>query len=143
MKHGSSALNTCFQKIQRGIPEQETDSGLIVHSWFCDNKKACLADFVVATVDQMLMMALKRKHVMLLHVGLSEKVVVIDEVHAYDAYMNEYLEMALQWLGYYKNACDPAVRDASGKPENVAGSLHTSESENPKRPLKTKWGIRF
>lgn len=73
LKHGSSALNTCFQKIQRGIPEQETDSGLIVHSWFCDNKKACLADFVVATVDQMLMMALKRKHVMLLHVGLSEK----------------------------------------------------------------------
>ena len=44
LKHGSSALNTCFQKIQRGIPEQETDSGLIVHSWFCDNKKACLAD---------------------------------------------------------------------------------------------------
>ena len=38
LKHGSSALNTCFQKIQRGIPEQETDSGLIVHSWFCDNK---------------------------------------------------------------------------------------------------------
>lgn len=84
-----------------GIPQEESDSGLIIHNWFCDSKKACLADFVTATVDQMLMLALKRKYVMLLHLGLSEKVVVIDEVHAYDAYMSEYLEMALQWLGSY------------------------------------------
>ncbi len=101
LKHGSAGLNKIFKNIQQGIPEEESDSGLIVHSWFCDNKKACLADFVVATVDQMLMAALKRKHVMLLHLGLSEKVVIIDEVHAYDAYMNQYLERALQWLGAY------------------------------------------
>lgn len=101
LKHGNAEMNTAFQKIQKGIPEGETDSGLIVHSWFCDNKKACLADFVIATVDQMLMAALKRRHVMLLHLGLSEKVVIIDEVHAYDAYMNRYLERALQWLGAY------------------------------------------
>lgn len=101
LNHGSAALNPLFQNIQRGIPQEESDSGLIIHNWFCDSKKACLADFVTATVDQMLMLALKRKHVMLLHLGLSEKVVIIDEVHAYDAYMNEYLEMALQWLGSY------------------------------------------
>ena len=36
LKHGSSALNETFQKIQRGIPgdEEESESGLIVHSWF-------------------------------------------------------------------------------------------------------------
>ena len=101
LRHGSAAFNDAFQNIQKGIPEEYTDSGLVVNSWFCDSKKACLADFVVATVDQMLMMALKRKHVMLLHLGLSEKVVIIDEVHAYDAYMNQYLEQALQWLGTY------------------------------------------
>ncbi len=67
LKHGSAELNKVFKNIHKGIPEEESDSGLIVHSWFCDNKKACLADFVVATVDQMLMLALKRKHVMLLH----------------------------------------------------------------------------
>lgn len=101
LKHGSAEFNEVFRKIQRGIPDEESDSGLIVHSWFCNNKRACLANFVVATVDQMLMMALKRRHVMLLHLGLSEKVVIIDEVHAYDAYMNQYLERALQWLGAY------------------------------------------
>ena len=101
LQHGNAALNETFQKIQRGIPEEESDSGIIVHSWFCDSKKSCLADFVVATVDQLLMLALKRRHIMLLHLGLSEKVVIIDEVHAYDAYMNQYLERALQWLGAY------------------------------------------
>ncbi len=101
LKHGNAALNNVFRNIQKGIPEEENESGLIVHSWFCDNKKACLADFVVATVDQLLMLALKRRHVMLLHLGLSEKVIIIDEVHAYDAYMNQYMERALQWFGTY------------------------------------------
>ena len=101
LQHGNAALNETFKNIQQGIPGQESDSGVIVHSWFCDKKKSCLADFVTATVDQLLMLALKRRHVMLLHLGLSEKVVIIDEVHAYDAYMNKYLERSLQWLGTY------------------------------------------
>ncbi len=101
LRHGGAALNERFQQIQRNIPDEETDSGMIVHKWFCNPKQACLAEFVVATVDHLLMMALKRKHVMLLHLGLSQKVVIVDECHAYDAYMNQYLERALQWLGAY------------------------------------------
>lgn len=101
LKHGSASFNEAFANLQREIPDEDSGSGLIVHSWFNDNKKVCLANFVVATVDHMLMMALKRRHVMLLHLGMSEKVVVIDEVHAYDAYMNRYLERALRWLGAY------------------------------------------
>ncbi len=102
--HGASMLNKNFMDIERGIPDcyDDVDGGVVVHSWFCGKKQSCLADFVVGTVDQFLMAALKRKHVMLLHLGLSQKVVVIDEVHAYDAYMNCYLERALSWLGIYR-----------------------------------------
>lgn len=127
LKHASADLNPTFRKIQRGIPAEETDSGLVVHSWFCENKKACLAGFVVATVDQMLMSALRRRHVMLLHLGLSEKVIIIDEVHAYDAYMNQYLERALQWLGAYHT---PVILLSATLPAQRRAALIQAYSQN-------------
>ncbi len=82
------------------ISEDEA-GGVSVHSWFEGSKKALLADFVVGTVDQLLMAALNRRHVMLRHVGLAGKVAIVDECHAYDAYMNQYLDRALAWLSSY------------------------------------------
>ncbi len=79
----------------------QNQEGLEVHPWFQGNKRALLADFVIGTVDQFLMVSLKRKHFMLRHIGLAGKVVVIDECHAYDSYMNMYLERSLQWMAAY------------------------------------------
>ncbi len=131
LRHGGADLNPCFQEIQRGIPEEETDSGVIVHEWFCNPKKACLSEFVVATVDHLLMMALQRKAVMLLHLGLSQKVVIIDECHAYDAYMNRYLTCALEWLGAYHTPVIllSATLPAKRRMELVRAYLHQSHSD--------------
>ena len=104
LTHGNAALNEDYRELFTGHSNLniESDSGLIVHDWFSGRKQTLLSDFVIGTVDQLLMAALKQKHVMLKHFGLSGKVVVVDECHAYDAYMSQYLDMAIKWLGIYK-----------------------------------------
>lgn len=101
--HGMAALNEDYQRYSSdGISvDGDTESGLIAHSWFAGKKQALLADFVVGTVDTALMAALTQKHVMLRHLGLCSKAVIIDECHAYDAYMSRFLDRMLCWLGAY------------------------------------------
>lgn len=105
LAHGNAEFQPAFVNIQRNIPQIDEDgdeeSGLVAHSFFCGNKQSLLSDFVVGTVDRLLMSVLKKKHAMLLHLGLSQKIVIVDECHAYDAYMNQYLERALAWLHEY------------------------------------------
>ncbi|MER5981520.1 CRISPR-associated helicase Cas3' [Streptomyces sp. NPDC001787] len=67
--------------------------------WFLGPKRGLLAPFVVGTVDQLLYAATRTRHVMLRMAGLAGKVVVLDEVHACDVYMSQFLAEALRWLG--------------------------------------------
>ena len=74
---------------------------LVAHRWLRGRKKGMLSSFAVGTVDQLLFTGLKSKHLALRHLAMAGKVVVIDEAHAYDTYMNAYLDRALSWLGGY------------------------------------------
>ncbi|MFD4830877.1 CRISPR-associated helicase Cas3' [Streptomyces uncialis] len=67
--------------------------------WFLGAKRGLLCPFVVGTIDQLLFAATRSKHVMLRMAGLIGKVVVLDEVHAADVYMSQFLKEALRWLG--------------------------------------------
>ena len=106
LAHGNAEFNDAFIDLFPTNSQIEADSTdeqrLFAHQWFSGRKKSMLADFVVGTVDQLLLMVLKQKHLMLRHVAFANKVVIIDECHAYDAYMNEYLHRALMWLAAYK-----------------------------------------
>ncbi|WP_062431772.1 CRISPR-associated helicase/endonuclease Cas3 [Herbidospora daliensis] len=67
--------------------------------WFLGSKRGLLSPFVVGTIDQLLYTATRTKHVMLRAAGLMGKVVILDEVHAADVYMSQFLKEALRWLG--------------------------------------------
>lgn len=70
-----------------GRDEQPTASRTAA-AWLADGrKKALLADLGVGTIDQALLAALQSKHAALRLLGLHHHVLVVDEVHACDAYM--------------------------------------------------------
>lgn len=104
LAHGMAEMNEDYRALFTGESrtQEDEDSGLIVHTWFKGRKQALLANFVIGTVDQLLLAALRQRHLMLRHLGLAGKVVVIDECHAYDAFMNQYLDRVLAWLGAYR-----------------------------------------
>jgi len=78
--------------------DREGCSADVMLGWFVGPKKAMLAPFGVGTVDQVELGGLNVRHYPLRLFGLASKVVIIDEVHAYDAYMSVILEHTLAWL---------------------------------------------
>jgi CRISPR-associated endonuclease/helicase Cas3 len=92
------------QALLREVPEsgdpvedREGDAAA-AQSWFLPRKKSLLTPYGVGTVDQALMSILQTKHFFVRLLGLAHKVVIFDEVHAYDAYMSELFERLLTWL---------------------------------------------
>lgn len=135
--HGGASNHSTFASLNLpGSPncvgDAGDDCGAFAHAWL-NRKKSTMSNFVVATIDQLLLMALTSKHLPMRHLGISGKVVVIDEAHAYDAYMNRYLDVVLEYLGSYdvpvvmlsatlpvhtrQDFIDAYVRGQSGSPD--------------------------
>lgn len=67
-------------------------------AWLADhNKRALLSQAGVGTIDQALLGVLHSKHQSLRLLGLFHKVLIVDEVHACDAYMQGVLEVLLEF----------------------------------------------
>src|SRR5262249_33560737 len=102
LQHGKAALNERFEQLKyaaRGYDDEKRPSAVVAEAWFASNKKhGLLAPYGVGTIDQALLAVLQTKHVFVRLFGLTGKCVVLDEVHAYDAYMTTLMERLLRWL---------------------------------------------
>lgn len=79
-------------------PAYQEEQGVHFDSWYLPRKRSLLAAYGVGTVDQALLCALNTRHVGLRLLGLAGKVVIVDEVHAYDLYMSTILDTLVCWL---------------------------------------------
>jgi CRISPR-associated endonuclease/helicase Cas3 len=61
-------------------------------SWFDHRKRGLLAPFAVGTLDQALMAVMNVNHGAVRAFGLAGKVVILDEIHSYDAYTGALLD---------------------------------------------------
>lgn len=97
--HGGTLLNDAFQELRlSGIYDPETGGGIRAGEWFTNRKRALLSEYGVGTIDQALLSILPVRHSFVRLWGLANRVVVFDEIHAYDAYTGTLLVHLLRWL---------------------------------------------
>lgn len=101
--HGKALFSDAYKALQQRAINQDgvdPDEGpLVADEWFRRPKRGLLSPFAVGTVDQALMACLQTRHFFVRLFGLTGKVLIFDEVHAYDAYMLTLFEHLLTWLG--------------------------------------------
>ncbi len=97
--HGQAAWADDLKKeVELQTVGDDRESRLNAESWFMPRKRTLLAPFGVGTVDQAFMSVLQTRHFFVRLFGLSHKVIIFDEVHAYDTYMNTLFHRLLTWL---------------------------------------------
>lgn len=97
--HGGALLNDTFQDLKvSGIHDPKAGGEVRAAEWFTNKKRALLSEYGVGTVDQALLPILPVRHNFVRLWGLANRVVVFDEIHAYDAYTGTLLVHLLRWL---------------------------------------------
>jgi CRISPR-associated endonuclease/helicase Cas3 len=107
--HGRRSLVEGFVNLPGGLGHDDEsgsepdDPSTTTASAFCADwirrsaKQAFLAQVGAGTIDQALLAVLPARHQSLRLHGLSDKVLIIDEAHAYDAYMGKEIETLLRF----------------------------------------------
>lgn len=100
LAHGKARFNHRFQNLKRaarGFTVQSTEEAYAQCSqWLAQSRKRVfLGQIGVCTVDQVLLSVLPVKHGFVRTFGIGKSVLIVDEVHAYDSYMNVLLDLVL------------------------------------------------
>lgn len=74
------------------------EEGKNASSWFEQSRRGILAPFGAGTLDQALMAVINVRHAAVRSFGLAGKVVILDEIHSYDAYTGTLLDALVEHL---------------------------------------------
>ena len=99
LAHGSARFNKEFADLKNVACEgyEKEDGWVQCSEWLAESRKRVfLGQIGICTVDQTLISVLPVRHRFVRGFGLGHSVLVIDEVHAYDAYMYGLLEEVLR-----------------------------------------------
>lgn len=102
LAHGGSRMSSAFadslwhpdeETEHRDYARNDPNASSECHQWFADSaKKSLLAEVGVGTIDQLFMAVMPYRHQSLRLTGMRNKILLLDEVHAYDSYMVRLLE---------------------------------------------------
>jgi CRISPR-associated endonuclease/helicase Cas3 len=101
LAHGNRNLHSGFrQLVDAARPDnaqRQEEAGVQCASWLASSRKRVfLGQIGVCTIDQVLLSVLPVRHSFVRAFGLNRSVLIVDEVHAYDAYMNGLLSEVLR-----------------------------------------------
>ena len=101
-RHLSEKFRQSIGYSHPGMPEHEIPDEMTASAqcsiWLSDNrKKAMLAHIGIGTIDQALMAVLPFRHQSMRLLGLSRNIFIVDEVHAYDPYVERVLQNLLEF----------------------------------------------
>lgn len=101
LAHGKRDFNEAFQRLaesgQRTTAQGKAEAAVQCAAWLASSRKRVfLGQIGVCTVDQTLLSVLPVRHKFVRGFGLNKSVLIVDEVHAYDAYMHGLLGEVLR-----------------------------------------------
>ncbi|WP_165987948.1 CRISPR-associated helicase Cas3' [Streptomyces sp. YIM 98790] len=118
----------------------ETAWAVEAGEWLRGRGRGLLAQLGVGTIDQVLGSVLPTTRNMLRLTGLSEKVLIVDEAHAYGPWMHTLLTRLLEWLGAMRV---PVVLLSATLTGEVAGSLVSAYQRGRGVPASEDTTVRY
>lgn len=126
LAHGGAMLDERIHHL-RGVNQSKAEA-IGCSAWFSQRKRPLLSPYGVGTIDQALFATLNVKHHFVRLWGLANRVVVLDEVHAYDTYTSGLIEALLRWLKAMN--CSVVLMSATLPAQRRAAFLKVWGAEN-------------
>ncbi len=122
LQHGCALMNEEYVAIKEVGDRFDAGDGESIYAsqWFSQLKRAMLAPYGVGTIDQALLSILQIRHHFVRLFGLFNRTVIMDEVHAYDAYTSGLLKILIKHL---KALESPVIVMSATLPERERSAL--------------------